>query len=163
MEGVRFKAPSGSSRTYTTRVATTYVVPHRPPEVMTPDRMCFARDPGAALAAPDPARRVCALLRCVLTSESLACESDEQRLIRSITERIDAAGRDGTRLFRVARDVHSLLDGSGRRGAETPQMSRASQKMNGGQLSATRSCRVAQPCPVRKPTTLCTRPAVFPV
>lgn len=79
---------------------------------MVPDRMSLARELGAALAAPKPARLVNDLLRGVLTIEPVAWESDEQRLIRSISERVNAAGGDGTRLLMLARDVHSLLEGA---------------------------------------------------
>lgn len=75
-----------------------------------PDRMAFARDLGAALAALEPAQRVNDLLRGVLTTEPVARESDEQRLVRSISERVDVASGDAARLLTLARNVQTLLD-----------------------------------------------------
>lgn len=75
-----------------------------------PDRMSFARGLGAALAAPEPVQRVNHLLRDVLTPEPAAWESDEQRLVRGIAERIDTASGDTKRLLVLARDVEHLLE-----------------------------------------------------
>lgn len=77
---------------------------------MVPDRMTFARGLGAALTAPEPAQRVNDLLRGVLTTEPLAWESEDQRLVRGISERVDVASGDATRLLTLARNVQSLLD-----------------------------------------------------
>ena len=77
---------------------------------MVPDRKAFARGLGAALAAPEPAQRVNDLLRDVLTTEPVTWESDEQRLIRSISERVDVASGDAARLLTLARNVQTLLD-----------------------------------------------------
>ncbi len=75
-----------------------------------PDRVGLARGLGAALAAPEPAQRVNDVLRAVLTTEPVASESDEQRLMRSVSERIDVASGDASRLVLLARNVHALLD-----------------------------------------------------
>lgn len=80
--------------------------------MMVPDRAAFAHDLGAALAAPEPAQRIQDLLLSVLTIEPAASESDEQQLVRVITERVDAAGGDATRRLALARDVQSLLVGA---------------------------------------------------
>ncbi|MCC6930037.1 MAG: hypothetical protein IT359_13725 [Gemmatimonadaceae bacterium] len=50
------------------------------------------------------------LLRGVLTIDPGVWESDDQRLVRSISERVDVASGDDTRLLTLARDVRSLLD-----------------------------------------------------
>jgi hypothetical protein len=78
--------------------------------VTVPDRVALARGLGAALAAPEPAQRVNDVLRAVLTTEPVSLESDEQRLMRSISERIDVASGDASRLVLLARNVHALLD-----------------------------------------------------
>ena len=75
-----------------------------------PDRVTFARGLGAALAAPEPAQGVNDFLRAVLTTEPVVWESAEQRLMRSITERIDVASGDAARLVRLARNVQALLE-----------------------------------------------------
>ena len=75
-----------------------------------PDRAAFAHGLGAALAAPEPAQRVHDLLYSVLTAEPAAWESDEQRLVRTISERVDVANGDTTRLLALARNVQVLLD-----------------------------------------------------
>lgn len=77
---------------------------------MVPDRMAFARGLGAALSAPKPAQRVKDLLRGVLTTEPVAWESEDQRLVRGISERMDVASGDAIRLVTLARSVQSLLD-----------------------------------------------------
>jgi hypothetical protein len=65
---------------------------------------------GAALAAPEPAERVNDFLRAVLRTEPVALESTEQRLMRRISERIDVASGDASRLVLLARNVQALLD-----------------------------------------------------
>jgi hypothetical protein len=77
---------------------------------MLPNRRVFAKGLGAALAAPEPARSVNDLLRDVLTVEPLAWDSDEQRLVRALSERIDVASGDEARLLPLARNVLALLD-----------------------------------------------------
>ncbi len=74
------------------------------------DRMSFACDLRAALAVPEPVQGVNDLLRRVLTSEFATWESDEQRLVREIAERLDTASGEATRLLVLARDVGILLD-----------------------------------------------------
>jgi len=64
----------------------------------------------AALAASEPVQQVSELLLRVLTLERIAWESDEQRLLRGIAERIDTASGDARRLIVLARDVEHLLD-----------------------------------------------------
>ena len=78
--------------------------------MMLPDRMSFARGLGAALAAPEPLRGVTELLHRVLATEPAGWESDEQRLVRGITERLDTASGNANRLLVLARDVERLLD-----------------------------------------------------
>jgi len=78
--------------------------------VTVPDRTAFARGLGAALAAPEAAQHVNDLLRGVLTTEPAAWESEEQRLVRSISERVDVASGDVTRLLRLARNIHTLVE-----------------------------------------------------
>lgn len=78
--------------------------------MIVPDRVSFARGLGAALAAPDPAQGVNDLLRDVLTTEPVGWESDEQRLVRGISERVDVASGDADRLLPLARNVQALLD-----------------------------------------------------
>ena len=75
-----------------------------------PDRAALARGLGAALAAPEPAQRVNDVLRAVLATEPVASEAAEQRLMRSISERIDVASGDASRLLLLARNIHTLLD-----------------------------------------------------
>lgn len=75
-----------------------------------PDRMSFARGLGAALAASEPVQRVNDLLRRVLTTEPGAWESNEQRLVRGVSERVDAVSGDADRLLVLARDVRHLLE-----------------------------------------------------
>jgi len=77
---------------------------------MMPDRPTLARGLGAALAAPEPAQRVNDFLRAVLTTEPVAWESDEQRLMRHISERVDVASGDAGRLVSLAQNVQGLLN-----------------------------------------------------
>lgn len=77
---------------------------------MVPDRMAFARGLGAALAAPHPMPRVINLVNEVLSKEPVAWESEEQRLVRRVSERLDVASGDETQLLPLARNVHALLD-----------------------------------------------------
>lgn len=77
---------------------------------MMPNRAMFARGLGAALAAPKPAQSVNDFLRAVLTTEPVAWESDEQRLMRSISERIDVASGDPARLVPLSRNMLALLE-----------------------------------------------------
>jgi hypothetical protein len=77
--------------------------------VMLPDRVTLAHNLGAALAAPESAQRVNDL-RAVLTTEAVALESDEQRLMRNVSERVDIASGTASRLVPLARSVHALLD-----------------------------------------------------
>ncbi|MFN2637434.1 MAG: hypothetical protein ABR585_10440 [Gemmatimonadaceae bacterium] len=74
-----------------------------------PHRSTFARGLGAALAAPEPAHRVKDLLRAVLTTEPVAWESDEQRLMHHVSERVDVASGDPGRLVSLAQNVQGLL------------------------------------------------------
>ena len=74
-----------------------------------PDRMHFAQGLGAALAAPKPAQRVSDLLRRVLTTEPDTWESEEQRLVRATSERMDVASGDTERLLLLARGIRHLL------------------------------------------------------
>jgi len=78
--------------------------------MMVPDRVTLAHNLGAALAALEPAQRVNDLLRAVLTTEAVAWESDEQRLMRSVSERVEIASGTASRLVPLARSVHALLD-----------------------------------------------------
>ncbi len=78
--------------------------------MMTPDRATLARDLGMALATPKPAERINALLRAVLTAEPVASEPKEQRLMRSISERLDVASGEANRLLPLAQNVQALLD-----------------------------------------------------
>jgi hypothetical protein len=72
--------------------------------------MTFAHGLGAALAAPEPTQQVNDFLRRVLMTEAPAWESDEQRLVRGVSERVDAVSGDASRLLDLARDVHHLLE-----------------------------------------------------
>ena len=76
---------------------------------MLPDRRTFAQSVGAALDAPEAVRRVNDVLRAVLTTEPIALESDEQRLVRRISERMDGTSGDATRLIELARNIHALV------------------------------------------------------
>ncbi len=72
------------------------------------DLFSFADDLGAALAAPQPAQRVNELIRGVLIDDS-EWESDEQRLIHSISERLDMVSSDSRKLLILASDVLALI------------------------------------------------------
>lgn len=74
------------------------------------DRTSFSHSLEAALAASEPVQRVNDLLRRVLALEPVPWESDEQRLVRGVAERIDTASGDANRLVVLARDVEHLLD-----------------------------------------------------
>lgn len=77
-----------------------------------PDRKSFAGRLEAALLAPQPAQRVSSVIGEVLTEEPSVTESEDQRLVRRISERVDVASADSARLLRLARDVQDLLDGT---------------------------------------------------
>lgn len=78
--------------------------------MMLPDRISFSQELGAALVAPKPVQRVNELLRCFLTTAPAPWESDDQRLLRTIVERLDTASGDPGRLLILAQDVKQLLD-----------------------------------------------------
>lgn len=81
---------------------------------MYQDRVELSRGLRAALAASDPLSHLSTLLRQVLTSASVAWDSEDQRVIRLIVERLDAinstSGSTSDRLVTVAGDWCSLLD-----------------------------------------------------
>ena len=77
-----------------------------------PDRKSFAGRLEAALLAPQPAQRVSSVIGEVLTEEPSVTESEDQRLVRRISERVNVASADSARLLRLARDVQDLLDGT---------------------------------------------------
>jgi hypothetical protein len=78
--------------------------------VTLPDWKAFAHDLGAALAAPEPEQRLNDLLFRVLATEPSGWESDEQRLVRVIAGRVDAADAGSMRRLALARNVQALLD-----------------------------------------------------
>jgi hypothetical protein len=79
---------------------------------MMPDRTSFADSLALALAAAKPAQEVNELLRRVLMSEPSDWQSDEQHLVRRISERIDAVAGHEERVLVLARDVQRLLEGA---------------------------------------------------